>query len=273
MKYLFSIIILFCSFNSIANNGITKSLYESEKELYALFNALKRSRVKETSLSIHAQIQSVLYNALQDPESFHYPFDSLFFLGKIYSDDNLLRIYTWNVPLPDGTYTYGCIVQQKKGNVLTVFRIRGNAYRPPLDRHVAIDNWYGALYYRAIPVTYRRNTYYTLLGWAGNDDMTNFKMIDVLTFNDRGRARLGLPVFNKNRRAFHRILFEYGDRYFMSLEYNPRKRMIIFDHLAPHLPKFTGIYTHYGPDFSFDAFKLRKRDWIFVEDVDARNEF
>ena len=250
MKYLLSIIFLVCSLNSIA-----KSLSESEKELSVLFEALKNSRVEEESLSLHAQIEAVLFAALQNPKSFQYPFENLHFLGKIYSDDNLLRIYTWNVPLPDRTYTYGCIIQQKKGNVLTVFKIRDAAYRPQLDRQIAVDNWYGALYYRAIPVTHKRNTYYTLLGWAGNDDMTNFKMIDVLSFNERGRARLGLPVFKKNRRTFHRILFEYGDRFAMSLDYNKRKKQIIFDHLAPSFPKFRGIHTHYGPDFSYDAFQ------------------
>ena len=268
MKYLFSLIFLFCSlFYSIA-----ASLPEAEKELSALFEALKGSQTKDESLLIHAQIEATLYEALQNPKSFQYPFETLHFLGKIYSDDNLLRIYTWNVPFADGTFMYGCIIQQKKNNTLTVLKIKDVAYKPNLDRYIAVNNWYGALYYRAIPVSHKKDTYYTLLGWSGNDSMTNFKTIDALTFNDKGKAQLGLPVFKRKNKTQHRYLLEYGGRDSMSLDYDKKKKQIIFDHLAPSSDKYKGIHTDYGPDFSYDAFQLKKKDWIFVEEVDARNK-
>ena len=267
MKYLLSIVFLFCSFYCAA-----ESLSETEKELSTLFGALKKSPTKEESLSLHAQVETTLQKALKNPKSFQYPFENLPFLGKIYSDDNLLRIYTWNVPFIDGTFTYGCIIQHKKNNTLTVLKIKDAAYKPELNRFIAPNNWYGALYYRAIPVTYKKKTYYTLLGWSGNDDLTNFKTIDALTFNGT-RAQLGLPVFKRKNKTTHRHLLEYGARYSMSLDYDKKKKQIIFDHLAPSSNKFEGVRTDYGPDFSYDAFQLKKKDWIFKEDVDARNNF
>lgn len=267
MKYLFSIVFLFCSFYCAA-----ESLSKTEKELSALFESLKKSPTKEESLSLHTQIETMLHKTLKDPKSFQYPFENLSFLGKIYSDDNLLRIYTWNVPFTDGTFTYGCIIQHKKNNKLTVFKIKDAAYKPELNRFIAINNWYGALYYRAIPVTYKKNTYYTLLGWSGNDDLTNFKTIDALTFNG-AKVQLGLPVFKRKNKTTHRYLLEYGARYSMSLDYDKKKKQIIFDHLAPSSNKYEGVHTDYGPDFSYDAFQLKKKDWIFKEDVDARNNF
>ena len=267
MKYLLSIVFLFCSFYCAA-----ESLSETETELSVLFDSLKTSPTKEESLALHGQIESILRKSLQDPAAFQYPFNNLPFLGKIYSDDNLLRIYTWNVPFIDGTFTYGCIIQHKKNNALNVFKIKNAAYKPELNRFIAVNNWYGALYYRAIPVSYKKSTYYALLCWSGNDDLTNFKMIDILTFNG-GRPQLGLPVFKRKGRTTNRHLFEYGARFSMSLDYDKKKKQIIFDHLAPSSDRYEDVHTDYGPDFSYDAFQLKKKDWIFKEDVDARNKF
>jgi len=267
MKKHILYIFLFLSFSLSA-----QTLPETEKKLSALFETLKTTREKEKCLEIHQKIETELKTALQANESFNYPFDSLVFLGKIYSDDNLLRIYSWNVPFYDGTYHYGCIIQQKKGNILTVLNIKENAYRPPLDKYIAADNWYGALYFSAIPVVYKKKTYYTLLGWAGNDDLTNLKLIDALTLDNKGNAKFGSAVFKVKNKTYHRILFEYGDRYTMSLNYDKRKRWIVCDHLSPSAPKYEGLYTHYGPDFSYDAFRLKKSEWKLEENVDARNE-
>jgi len=267
MKKYILYIFLFGAFPLSAQN-----LFEAEKKLSSLFETLKTTHAREECLEIHQKIETELKTALQASESFDYPFESLVFLGKIYSDDNLLRIYSWNVPFYDGTFHYGCIIQQKKGNILTVLKIKENAFKPPLDKYIPADNWYGALYFRAIPVVDKKKTYYTLLGWAGNDDLTNFKLIDALTLDDKGNAKFGLAVFKVKNKTHHRIIFEYGDRYTMSLDYDKRKRRIVFDHLAPSSPKYKELYTHYGPDFSYDAFQLKKSVWILVEDIDARNE-
>ena len=268
MKAYIIYISFFASFSLSAQN-----LFEAEKALSALFETLKTTYARDECLDIHTQIETTLQAALQADGSFEYPFDSLAFLGKVYSDDHLLRIYSWNVPFYDGTFHYGCIIQQKQDNALTVLKIREGAYAPPPDKYLAADNWYGALYFRAIPVAYRKKHYYTLLGWAGNDDLTNLKMIDVLTFDSKGVAQFGSAVFKVKNKTHHRIVFEYGDQYTMSLDYDMRKRQIVFDHLAPSAPKYEGLYTHYGPDFSYDAFRLKKSQWILEEDVDARNEY
>ena len=249
-----------------------QDLLEAEKKLSALFEMLKTTQSKEESLDIHQQIETTLKAVLQNDESFNYPFSSLNFLGKIYSDDHLLRIYSWNIPFYDGTFHYGGIIQQKKNNIITALNIKDATYMPPNNKIIDPQNWYGALYYRAIPVTDKKSTYYTLLGWAGNDDLTNFKIIDALTI-DNHKIRFGLPVFKKGNRTFYRALFEYGDQYTMTLEYDKKSKQIIFDHLAPSSRQYEGIYTHYGPDFSYDSFQLKKKEWIFKENVDARNSF
>ncbi|MDR0871858.1 MAG: hypothetical protein LBN27_00115 [Prevotellaceae bacterium] len=247
-----------------------KTLPESETHLSSLFEALKTMPEKEECMNIHKQIETELIAALQNDSSFNYPFASLLFLGKIYSDDNLLRIYSWNVPFADGTFFYGCIIQQK--DKIHLLKIKETACKPPINKQISQDNWYGALYFRAIPTVYKKKTYYTLLGWAGNDDLTNVKLIDALSFDEMGKMQFGMPVFDMGKTTQHRVLFEYGDQYTMSLDYDKRKRQIIFDRLAPSSPKYEGLYTYYGPSFIYDAFQLKRKEWQFKEDVDARNE-
>jgi hypothetical protein len=268
MRFFTVIFIFFLSFSLFAQN-----LQEAEKELFALFETLKMTSEKEEIYAINTEIETTLQEALKNPDSFNFPFESLNFLGKIYSDDNLLRIYTWNIPLKDNTHTYGGIIQQKNNNKRTVLKLKDPAYIPPTDKYLYANNWYGALYYRAIPVTHKKQTYYTLLGWIGNDDLTTVKLIDVLTFDDKGKAKLGLPVFKKQTgKTQLRVIFEYGNEYTMTVDYDKKSKQIIFDHLSPSQKKYEGIFSHYGPDFTYDSFQLKKKDWIYKENIDARNK-
>lgn len=269
------ILLLFVSFFSlnICAQTMPFDLQESETKLSSLFDSLKTpSSSKEKLIQISLQIEKELSLALKSSDSFDYPFDLVQFLGKIYSDDKQLRIYTWNVPFADGTFTYGCIIQQKQGNVQTVLKLKDAPYKPSLEKTISPNNWYGALYYRAITVNYKKQTYYVLLGWAGNNDLTNFKMIDALSFDSKQKATLGLPVFKKDGKSFSRIIFEYGDQNNMSLDYDKKTKQLIFDHLSPSSSKYEGIYTDYGPDFTYDSFQQKKQDWIFKQNIDARNK-
>ena len=48
-------------------------------------------------------------------------------------------------------------------------------------------------------------------------------------------------------------------------------KMIMFDHLSPSRPSYTGNYEYYGPDFSYDGFRFEKDAWVLTEQIDMRN--
>jgi hypothetical protein len=58
----------------------------------------------------------------------------------------------------------------------------------------------------------------------------------------------------------------------MSLAWNSKMKMIIFDHLAPPNSSYTGNYAYYGPDFSYDGFRFEEGKWELVEKVDVRRD-
>ena len=58
----------------------------------------------------------------------------------------------------------------------------------------------------------------------------------------------------------------------MSLKYKKSKKqeLIIFDHLTPKSPNLEGMKDWYVTDLSFDAFKLEKGKWIYIQDIDVQ---
>ena len=250
---------------------------ESEQRLLELFNQMQAETDDRQRIVWSGKIEHELLLALQDPRSFDYPFEQLTSLGKVYADDRLLRVYTWNVSLNDGRASaYGGIVQQKQTRdqpyiVVSLKTPESVGTRPPDDKVLMSNEWYGALYYRVIPVKQKNRSYYVLLGWSSNDGITNFKVIEPIMFDSRNRLVLGRNLFRVDRRQQPRVVFEYGAQNRMTLEYDRRGRRIIFDHLSPSSSQFQGIRAFYGPDFSYDAYVLNKDRWQLERNIEVRN--
>lgn len=248
----------------------------AEARLAVLFDSLKNCSADSLKHIISRRIEQTLKTELQDPASFYKEFSSLRFLGKVRSSDNKVRVYTWNYPLSDKTYGYGGLVQRlpkrkrKKADVVAL-RVKSRAFVPANSKRVNVNDWYGALYYKVIPVKHRRSVYYVLLGWGGNNAASSFKVIDVLTFNGKS-AYLGKLVLKTKKKTLQRFVLEHSAEAKVALTYEQHKNMIVFDHLVPTEPVFTGVYSHYGPDFTYDAFEQDGAVWRFVENIDIKNK-
>jgi hypothetical protein len=57
----------------------------------------------------------------------------------------------------------------------------------------------------------------------------------------------------------------------MLLRYVPEQKLIVFDHLAPPDPKLKNQKDTYGPDLSYDGYRLENEKWVFRENLDMRN--
>lgn len=215
-----------------------------------------------------------LEKILQSKDSYEMDFDSLGQMGILRSPDNAFRIITWNLPFDDETHKYYCYIQTilKKKKKYTVYRLtdKSEEISSPEKKTLGKDNWYGVLYYRIIPFSSRKKTYYALLGWDGHNSSTCKKIIDVMCFENNGEPKFGDDIFTMGKISKKRVIFEYSAQAVMSLKYHPERKQIIFDHLSPSQPEMEGMYQYYGPDFSYDAFELEKGKWIYKEDVDIR---
>lgn len=248
-------------------------LAERERTIAHLFDSLKTSDDDEQKRLISQTIEKEMTEILQTQESFAYPFDSLTHIGKITSDDGKVRIYTWLYPLFDKTFGYGGIVQYKKSKketVVTRLSMKRKARVPGTGQRIPAGDWYGALYYKVIHVS--RGDYYTLLGWGGNNAATTFKVIEPIDFDSRGKPNFGKTVIKPKGRTQHRFVLEYSSDAKVNLNYEAKEKRIVFDHLVPTDPIYNKIYAYYGPDFTYDAFELKKGKWTMVENIDMKND-
>lgn len=211
-----------------------------------------------------------LVSALKVPNSFLFPFDSLKTISILNSPDNRFRIFSWHIMNDDGSYRFFGAIQMNTGGGLKLFPLED--YTPflknPEDSVLSNRKWYGAQYYKMIKVD-AEHPYYTILGWKGNNAESTKKVIEILSFKN-DMPVFGAPVFglSKNKK---RIIFEYTRQASMLLRYVPEQDLIVFDHLAPPDNTHKTDLKSYGPDLTYDGYKLKNDHWVLVENLDMRN--
>lgn len=212
-----------------------------------------------------------LVSALKIPGSFLYPFDSLKSISLLQSPDKKFKIFSWHVINQDGSYRfYGAIQMNTTGNLLLhPLEDFSPFIKNPEDTLTSNKTWYGAQYYKIIPVS-GPTPYYILLGWKGSTVKSTKKVIEVLSFKN-GLPVLGQALFQDSAKVKKRIVFEYNRQVSMLLKYNAQQKTIIFDHIGPPDPRMKGKPETYGPDLSYDGYQLKNGRWVYLKDLDLRN--
>lgn len=212
-----------------------------------------------------------LVSALKINNSFLYHFDSLKTISIINAPDNRFRIFSWYVLNNDGSYRFYGTIQMNTDGPLQMFPLED--YSPliknPEDSVTDNRKWYGAEYYKIISVRAAK-PYYVLLGWKGNTIESTKKVIEVLSFPN-GKPQLGMSVFDGNSKARKRVVFEYTRQASMLLRYVPAQNLIVFDHLSPPDKRMKDKPQTYGPDMTYDGYKLTNGRWQYVENLDMKN--
>lgn len=208
---------------------------------------------------------------LSNQLSFYFAFDSLKEVSRLVSSDKKVRIINWNVPKSDGSHYYFGFIQwlNPKTNKYELDQLFDKSATIKNPEMYVGDNtkWFGMLYYAIITC----DDYYTLLAWDGNDRTVTRKFIDVLSFKKDGTPVFGKDVFKYPKKSPKRVMFEYSAKVVMSLRYSDSFGAIVFDHLAPKDEFTSGQTQYYGPDFSYDAFILKRNKWDYTPDVDVKN--
>jgi len=271
MKKYLILVLLFFSINIFAQSPEIKQKTDS---ISALFGLIVKAQSDEEKQTYNEQIKNIFAELLLNKETFDYSFLELKFVSKLKSDDELLKIYTWNLPFENGTFEYFGFVQLKQNNgsiELIELKDKSKKIKDAEKKVLYANNWYGALYYKLLTNSYKGKTYYTLLGWDGNDNFTNKKIIDILSIKHK-KIQFGSPIIKiNNNETKNRLIFEYSEQAKMMLRYDDKVKMIVFDHLAPEQKKFKGQYMYYGPDLSQDGLFFQDGYWIMKFNLDLRN--
>ncbi len=251
-----------------------EELQALEAEIFEFQERLRSSTDEPTRLLYHDSLRAAFRAALSIPESFDYPFDRLTRMAVLTSDDQLFRVFNWNVPKDNGTHLYGAFFMWKEEKrkdtelhwvELQQVREDNSSY---INKYMTPEQWKGALYYEVITVTHKKDTYYLLLGWDGANGVINRKIIEPVTLH-KDKVRLGSPVFVVDRGSPKRFVMEYSEEVSVSLKFRKAENRIVFDHLAPRAQGLEGNPAFYGPDLTFDAFVYDKGKWVFEPNVEV----
>lgn len=258
-----------------AGNGFSASFSSLEMQLNAYFQRLKTPDEDERRLKLNDSICLTLSELLQKESSFSYSFSRTEGLGKRSAKDGKVAVYTWSFQLNSGENFYCGFVQKRSGRKIEIFPLKeksSGAFVPSDEQKIALDEWYGALYYEIVPFKTKRNgTAYALLGWAQNTPRQSMKVIDVLWFEEK-KAWLGLEVFEVVEKEFlSRVVLRYSGRVSSTLIYEEKNGRIVFDHLSPVNSVLAGDFQHYVPDNTYDAYKKRaiSRTWRLLQNVEV----
>ncbi len=196
-------------------------------------------------------------------------------ISYLRSDDKKFSIVTWPVLYSDFKYKYFGFIRYYENDFgrFTVEKLTDQSEKiiNPERQILNPSDWYGAFYYKLIYKKYKKKQYYVLLGWDGNDDLTNKKIIDLFYIDENNEPKFGKNIFESENGIKNRLIFEYREGIAMNLSYDEHKKMIIWDHLSPSKSELKGHYEYYGPDLSFDGLFFEKGVWKYFADVDLNN--
>jgi hypothetical protein len=275
LQNILLIFVLFFTTLVTAQDYVSQELATAEDALHKKFTELYKSSDDVKKDEVNSMIMDEFEKILKNPMSFNYPFDSLRWTGRIYSPDQKLRLITWNIPALNSTHTYYGFIQycQKKGKPCLVFRLhdRSQDITNPESAILSAEKWWGALYYEILMNRYKGSCVYTIFGLDMNDQYSNKKVIDMLVFENNQNPVFGRPAFRMDGKLKNRVIFEYAEDVVMTVRYNEKNKMIVFDHLSPIEPALKNNPRFYAPDSSYDGFRFRKGIWEYVPDIDVRN--
>ena len=300
-------IIFFFVVVTIFTSGFSQKSFDFrfwEDSLIRLRQEVLTAPSESKRLALNEDFMTLLESVIEEPNSFKFKWDSVKNFSIVTSPDNLIRIFTWDIFKDNRNIENFGFVQINDGGKQYNSSRKKYSIFPLYDKRHLIDYpesfignhsmWYGAIYYKIIPITNNNKTYYTLLGFNGNNLFTNQKLIEVLHLKNE-KPVFGAKIFkNFPSGKASRIILEYNKEATLSLKYERQsydkgtgkrdiktKRvifesveadMIIFDQLIPMDESMPNIPAFMVPESSLNqGFVSEDGKWLFVPKVNGRN--
>ena len=281
----------------------TVPLVELEPELQQLAHVVLHDLHTPHKDSINRLLMRRLDIVLRRPDSYDYPFALVKSISRLAPQDQSFRIFTWTAyhfdslrrPL-DARY-FGII--QRRASPQPRLHYLQDVVEPHerLSSDIGTpDRWFGALYYHprnsshgvltfsgyvrtqhgltGRPIRQPVN-YYIVLGLNQHNLESNYKLVDVITFDplDTAAVYFGAPIFYLKSGVPHkRVVFEYSDNspftlnlaYVLNSRTGTRRKqlMLVFDHIDRQGTTPQQRRLAAGADGTNDAFFFYRKKWI-----------
>ncbi len=257
-----------------AQNTVVSNYKQKEDSIRDLFKNIPKIQNDDAKMLLGQRIDSLFTMVLNQPGSFEYNFDSLSTVSKVYSPDHSFKVISWNIPFENGTFKYYGYLQilNQASEAFKLFHLNDSkdVITKPENTELSADKWLGAMYYFIVKQKSGNINYYTLLGLEYFNANISRKIIEIMYFNDSGYPVFGAPIILQDNALKYRLVFQYSSHVAMSLKFDKKLKMIIFDHLSPVEQIYTGEFEYYGPDLSFDGLEFKNDKWIYRSNIDLR---
>ncbi len=222
--------------------------------------------------NLNEQIKEEFDRVLFRKNAHRYSFENLKHISVLTPKDKSFKIITWHLERNNETYIYS--------GYITFFskEVKSQVVIPLMDFSFKMSNvakqtytpeyWFGMLYYDIITVEKAGRKYYTLLGWDGNDEVTDKKIIDVLWFDNERRPRFGAPLFVSDLGIQNRFILEYHQLAAVSIDYDPNEKRIVYDDIQPLDGNSFELKGTFIPTLNFHALKFDGKMWQKIEQID-----
>ena len=265
------IIYLLLTCQSVAYSQVSKlNINQWQDSLAHLGKAVFSDLSEPQRIEKNFTFVKTLVSALKEKNSFAFEFDQLTMISIVNSPDQKFRIFSWNVPLNDGSFLYyGAIQFHTADGTLKLIPLLDKTFEiEHVDKDITSpQKWFGAQYYEMVKLS---ENSYALLGWKGHHQDYSIKVIEILNILDSGVLQFGKNVFTDNAKISRKI-FQYTAQASMYLHYNEELKRIEFDHLVPADPKLIGNYKYYGPDLTFDSYEIEHNQLISKTDIEIQS--
>lgn len=261
-----------CFSQGIGRDGL-KFLQQKEDSLKSLSNKIIQGINADDRFTADSIFTRMLVRALKTTNSFHYPFDSLATISRLYSPDSVFRIFTWQLVINENVIRqHGAIQLKTYDGSLKLY--------PLIDKSDVTINladtignnygWIGAIYYKVIQKRSSNQNYYTLLGFDENNIRSSRKIIEVLNFVS-GEPTFGGRFFSYEedtvfKTSQSRYIMEFKKEAGPRLTYDKELDLIIVEHLVSESKEPKKKWTLIG-DGDYEGFKWKNGKWIHVEKI------
>ena len=215
----------------------------------------------------------ILVRALKTRNAFHYPFDSLFAISKLYSPDSVFRIFTWQLVIDENKVRqHGAIQMKTSDGTLKLIPLIDNSENTYKLQDTIVNNsaWIGAIYYKILMNKIRDKKIYTLLGYDEGNIRISRKIIEIMHFENDAPI-FGGSYFDYSSDTSHiqyeaRHVMEFKKEAGPRLTYDDEMKMIIMEHLVSESNEPTKKWTLVG-DGDYEGYKWVNGKWNYISKV------
>jgi len=232
------------------------------------YNAIRitYSPIQEIRKYAAASLYDSLEEILSLEQSYLLSFDSFKNVSVLASDDDRVKIFTWNYISDSGYFTvYGCLLLNPKYHQEYFYALK--PFTKAIDTNYQVlnaNNWYPALYYDIFQYKYKRKCYYLLTGFNGTNPWLDERLVEILHIDKRDGPQFGLPVFfgvKEREKPKSRLVFKYATEATMVCRVEKKDKVLVVSHLVPVRWQRHGDFEYYAPDGTYDVFRYKKGKW------------